>query len=128
AQGRRRNDCARDRRARPYRFQDRARGRDPRAMAQQDRRARRSGIGVHRRRGKADVSYAAIHEILRDLVAFDTTSHRSNLPLIEYVRAYLARHGVECDVMLDAQGEKANLWATIGKPGADAIVLSGHTD
>ena len=34
-------------------------------------------------------------EMLRKLVAFDTTSRNSNLALIDYVRDYLAGHGVE---------------------------------
>ena len=33
-------------------------------------------------------------EMLRRLVAFDTTSRLSNLELIDYVRSYLAGHGV----------------------------------
>ena len=33
-------------------------------------------------------------EMLRRLVAFDTTSRNSNLALIEYVQGYLKGHGV----------------------------------
>lgn len=67
-------------------------------------------------------------EILADLVAFDTTSRHSNLPLIDYVEAYLARHGVECRRVPDATGQKANLWATIGPADRPGAILSGHTD
>jgi len=66
--------------------------------------------------------------ILSDLVAFDTTSHKSNLPLIEYVEAYLADHGIASERVPDETGQKANLWATIGPPDMPGIVLSGHTD
>ena len=62
------------------------------------------------------------------LVAHDTTSRHSNLALIEDVRGYLADHGVEARLTHDADGAKANLWATIGPAVAGGVVLSGHTD
>lgn len=71
---------------------------------------------------------SAIRTILADLIAFDTTSHRSNMDLIDYVRDYLARHEIKAAV-LKAEGQpKANLVATIGANEPGGIVLSGHTD
>lgn len=67
-------------------------------------------------------------EMLRRLVAFDTTSRNSNLDLIDYVRAYLAGHGVESELVFDNGGTKANLYATIGPKDEGGIILSGHTD
>jgi acetylornithine deacetylase len=67
-------------------------------------------------------------DMLRRLVGFDTTSRLSNLALIDWVRAYLARYGIECTAVYDATGTKANLWATIGPKDRGGIVLSGHTD
>ena len=67
-------------------------------------------------------------EILADLVAFDTTSRNSNLPLVEHVEAYLAACGVESRRVYDETGQKANLWATIGPADRPGIILSGHTD
>lgn len=66
--------------------------------------------------------------ILADLVAFDTTSRNSNLSLIEYVRDYLARHGIESELFPSPEGDKANLWATIGPDAPGGLILSGHTD
>ena len=66
--------------------------------------------------------------ILERLVAFDTTSHLSNLALIEWVEAYLADHGVETRRIASADGAKANLLATIGPAVEGGVVLSGHTD
>ncbi len=66
--------------------------------------------------------------ILETLVGFDTTSHRSNLELIAWVEAYLARHGVTSERVPNAEGIKSNLLATIGPMVAGGIVLSGHTD
>ena len=67
-------------------------------------------------------------EMIRKLVAFDTTSRESNLGLIEFVRAYLAEHGVDSELFHDDERRKANLFATIGPKDRGGIVLSGHTD
>jgi acetylornithine deacetylase len=68
-------------------------------------------------------------EMLRRLVAFDTTSRDSNLALIHWVRDYLAEHGIAARLVHDESGRKANLFATIGANGhGGGIVLSGHTD
>jgi acetylornithine deacetylase len=62
------------------------------------------------------------------LIAFDTTSRNSNLELIHYVRDYLADLGVEANLVHDAGGTKANLYATLGPADRPGIALSGHTD
>lgn len=67
-------------------------------------------------------------EILRRLVALDTTSRRSNLDLVNWTADYLDRAGVRVRLTSDASGEKANILATIGRDEPGGIVLSGHTD
>ncbi|TWB08209.1 acetylornithine deacetylase [Rhizobium sp. ERR 1071] len=67
-------------------------------------------------------------ELLDRLIAFPTISADSNLPLIDFVRGYLAERGFECRLVPDEGGLKANLFATIGPKQDDGIVLSGHTD
>ncbi|MCF3932202.1 acetylornithine deacetylase [Acuticoccus sp. M5D2P5] len=66
--------------------------------------------------------------ILADLVAFPTVSSESNLALIDYVVGRLGQLGARLDVTHDADGRKANLFATLGPMRAGGIVLSGHTD
>lgn len=66
--------------------------------------------------------------ILERLVAFDTTSHLSNLALIAWVERYLSGHGIEARRIASADGAKANLLATIGPAAEGGVVLSGHTD
>ena len=66
--------------------------------------------------------------MIERLIAFDTTSHLSNLALIDDVRAYLKGHGVESRLTYNDEKTKANLYATIGPKGAGGVVLSGHTD
>jgi len=66
--------------------------------------------------------------ILARLIAFDSVSTRPNRPLIDWVADYLAGHGVDAFVQPNADGTKANLFATIGPDQEGGIVLSGHTD
>jgi acetylornithine deacetylase len=67
-------------------------------------------------------------DIVRDLIAFDTTSRDSNLALIDYAQALLEKAGARCRRSFDATGKKANLFATLGPDGDGGFVLSGHTD
>ena len=67
-------------------------------------------------------------EMLAKLVAFDTTSAKSNLDLIDFVRDYLSTHGIASRLFRDPQAPKANLFATIGPAVAGGVILSGHTD
>ena len=69
-----------------------------------------------------------IVSLLRDLVAFDSTSRNSNMPLIDYVRDYLQRYGVQSQLVSSPDGTKANLWASIGPETIPGVILSGHTD
>src|SRR5207249_8299008 len=55
-----------------------------------------------------------------------------NLELIDWVRDYLARHGIAAALSSAGEG-KANLFATIGLPvsektGRGGVMLAGHTD
>ncbi|SAL54752.1 acetylornithine deacetylase [Caballeronia arvi] len=67
-------------------------------------------------------------DLLERLVGFATVSRDSNLELIEFIRDYLAKCGVECELFHNAERTKANLFATIGPRDRGGIVLSGHTD
>jgi acetylornithine deacetylase len=66
--------------------------------------------------------------LLERLVAFNTVSDRSNLPLIAFVSDYLASHGIPFVIAPNAAGDKAALYATIGPMIDGGVVLSGHTD
>jgi len=72
-------------------------------------------------------SYSAT-ELLARLVGFDTTSHKSNLPLIRFVEDYLLQHGVVSHIVPSADGRKAGLYATVGPAHVGGVALSGHTD
>jgi acetylornithine deacetylase len=67
-------------------------------------------------------------ELLATLVGFDTTSAKSNLALIDFVRDFLAGQGVTSTLTPSADGAKASLFAGIGPKGAGGIGLSAHSD
>ncbi len=86
---------------------------------------------------ESDGRLATALEILERLVAFDTTSSRSNLELIGWVADYLGGYGI-ATALTAASAGKANLFATIGSPasetpgsertGRGGVILSGQTD
>lgn len=67
-------------------------------------------------------------ELLARLVSFDTTSHKSNLGIVAFIEDYLLQHGVSSTRVMTPDGQKANLFATIGPAEIGGIALSGHTD
>ena len=71
---------------------------------------------------------ASALDLVKALIAFDTTSRDSNLALIDYAQDLLEKSGARCRRTLDTTGTKANLFATIGPEGDGGYVLSGHTD
>jgi len=73
-------------------------------------------------------NYAEILTVLEKLISFDTTSYKSNLPLIEFVKQYLDHPNIEVTLNFNEQSSKANLFATTGPKDVPGFLLSGHTD
>jgi len=67
-------------------------------------------------------------EILEDLIAFPSVSTESNLPIIGYIEAVLARCGAVTHRLRDETGLKAGLFARIGPATGAGVMLSGHSD
>ena len=67
-------------------------------------------------------------DLIKTLIAFDTTSRESNLELIAFIQEYLTGHRVESMLVHNEDGTKANLYATIGDQDKAGVMLSGHTD
>jgi acetylornithine deacetylase len=69
-------------------------------------------------------------ELLARLVAFDTTSARSNLPLVDFVADYLDGGATRIHRMPSEDGGKANLAVVVGPEGEEreGLTLCGHTD
>ncbi|ASK89374.1 acetylornithine deacetylase [Sphingorhabdus sp. SMR4y] len=71
---------------------------------------------------------SSAREILARLIAFDTTSRNSNLELIAWIEDFLAGHGVPSTRVVNADGSKANLYASVGPNVEGGVILSGHSD
>ena len=71
---------------------------------------------------------ATTKELLARLVAFDTTSAKSNLDIIAFIETYLAGHGIASTRVPNAASDKASLFATIGSADTPGVAISGHTD
>jgi acetylornithine deacetylase len=69
-----------------------------------------------------------VTEMLARLVAFPSISTSSNLPIIGFCRDWLTQHGVASHLVPSPEGDKANLYASIGPAVPGGVVLSGHTD
>jgi acetylornithine deacetylase len=69
-------------------------------------------------------------ELLARLVAFDTTSSNSNLPLVDFVCEYLDGTGARIHRLPSEDGTKANLAVVLGPERTDreGLTLCGHTD
>ncbi len=74
------------------------------------------------------MSEMSSRDLLGRLIGFSTVSRESNLELIAFIRDYLAGFGVDSELFLNAEGTKANLFATLGPRDRGGVVLSGHTD
>jgi acetylornithine deacetylase/succinyl-diaminopimelate desuccinylase-like protein len=76
----------------------------------------------------SDEIKASALALLERLMAFETQSDKTNLPLIDFVEDYLRGLGVPVLRAPNPAGDKAALLATIGPMIDGGIVLSGHTD
>ena len=66
--------------------------------------------------------------LLTRLIAFESVSDTSNLPLIDFVEGYLREYKLESSCAPNAAGDEAAILATIGPRVDGGVVLSGHTD
>jgi len=67
-------------------------------------------------------------DILAKPISFPTVSRDTNLPMVDWVEAYLVSHSIEVHRYYDETGDRAALFAHVGPWEAGAVVLSGHTD
>lgn len=67
-------------------------------------------------------------ELLEKLVAFQTLSQNPNIEFVDFACSLLIGVGFEVEKTSNADGKKANLYATLGPRIAGGILLSGHTD
>lgn len=69
-----------------------------------------------------------VRQILSQLVAIAELPGTPNHKMVDWVRTYLASHGVEAQVFPGPDGDRSNLFATIGPRDVPGYILSGHMD
>ncbi|OWV74439.1 acetylornithine deacetylase [Rhizobium sp. R339] len=67
-------------------------------------------------------------ELLEQLVAFPSVVGTPNGDIVGWVRAYLESNGATVTVLPGPEGDRANLFATIGPKDKRGYILSGHMD
>ena len=67
-------------------------------------------------------------DILSKLVSFDSVSGKPTHDIVGYIDQYLSELGVNVHLSYDDDGERANVFASIGPEIDGGVVLSGHTD
>ncbi|MBP2234634.1 acetylornithine deacetylase [Sinorhizobium kostiense] len=67
-------------------------------------------------------------EILEALVAFPSVVGTPNDSIVAWVRDYLRRQGITAAMLPGPEGDRANLFATVGPKELPGYVLSGHMD
>lgn len=66
--------------------------------------------------------------MLARLVAFPSVVGTPNGALMEFVADHLRGHGIAPTLLRGPEGDRFNLFATIGDPSRAGVILSGHVD
>ncbi|WP_029350247.1 acetylornithine deacetylase [Bosea sp. 117] len=66
--------------------------------------------------------------LLARLVSFPSVVGRPNDAIVGFVRDHLAEHGLRAHVIAGPEGDRSNLFATIGPADMPGFILSGHLD
>lgn len=64
----------------------------------------------------------------RRLIAFDTTSRNSNLEMVSFLEDYLKGAGLRVEIVTSEDGQKADIFATLGPADVGGLMLAGHMD
>ncbi|RWA74163.1 acetylornithine deacetylase [Mesorhizobium sp.] len=67
-------------------------------------------------------------DILDRLVAFPSVAGKPNGDIASWIEAHLAEHGTQVTLLPGPEGDRSNLFATIGPADVPGYVLSGHMD
>ncbi|WP_299665594.1 acetylornithine deacetylase [uncultured Ruegeria sp.] len=66
--------------------------------------------------------------LLERLVGFQSVVGRPNGDLMDFVADYLLGHGAKVTRLPGPEGDRENLFATLGDPSVPGVILSGHVD
>lgn len=66
--------------------------------------------------------------ILEQLVSFPSVVGAPNGDIVDWIVRYLERHAVEVHILPGPEGDRANLFATLGPADRPGYIVSGHMD
>ncbi|MDX8468460.1 acetylornithine deacetylase [Mesorhizobium sp. VK23B] len=69
-----------------------------------------------------------VFDILDRLVAFPSVAGRANGDIAGWIEAHLAEQGAKVTLLPGPEGDRSNLFATIGPADVPGYILSGHMD
>ncbi|MBB4952460.1 acetylornithine deacetylase [Agrobacterium vitis] len=69
-----------------------------------------------------------VADILDALVSVPSVVGTANGEIVGWIKAYLERHGVAITILPGPEGDRANLFATMGPRDIPGYILSGHMD
>ena len=69
-----------------------------------------------------------VEEILARLVAFPSVVGKPNREVVDWIASYCRSHGAVVSVLAGPEGDRSNLFATIGPSEREGYILSGHMD
>ncbi|MBZ9905548.1 acetylornithine deacetylase [Mesorhizobium sp. BR115XR7A] len=69
-----------------------------------------------------------VFDILGRLVAFPSVAGKPNGDIAGWIEAYLAEQGAKVALLTGPEGDRSNLFATIGPTNVPGYILSGHMD
>lgn len=72
--------------------------------------------------------YMNATEILEKLVSFASVVGTPNGEIVSWIRDYLKAHDIDAAVFAGPEGDRSNLFATIGRPDVPGYIISGHMD
>lgn len=67
-------------------------------------------------------------EILRRLIAFPSVVGSPNGEIVAWIATYLESHGAKVTLLPGPEGDRANLFATLGPGDRSGYIVSGHMD
>lgn len=69
-----------------------------------------------------------VEQVLSELVNIPSVATRPNGTIVDYVRAFLSQFGVASTIVAGPDGDRFNLFATLGPADRPGYILSGHLD
>jgi acetylornithine deacetylase len=69
-----------------------------------------------------------VFDILDRLIAFPSVAGKPNDDIAGWIEACLAEHGAQVTVLPGPEGDRSNIFATIGPADVPGYILSGHMD